>query len=41
MNEEGDTEKDEQVVLREDFWTSTSNKQLNYVQHIYTMAAQR
>lgn len=41
VNEEGDTEKDEQVVVREDFWTSTSNKQLNYVQHIYTMAAQR
>ena len=29
VNEEGDTEKEDQVVLREDFWTSTSNKQLN------------
>jgi type I restriction enzyme M protein len=37
VNEEGETEKDDQVVLREDFWTSTSNKQLNFVQHIYTM----
>ena len=37
MNEEGDTEKEDQVVYREDFWTSTSNKQLNFVQHIYTL----
>jgi type I restriction enzyme M protein len=37
VNEEGDTEKDDQVVFREDFWTSTSNKQLNFVQHIYTL----
>ena len=25
------------VVVREDFWTSTSNKQLNFVQHIYSL----
>ena len=37
VNEEGETEKEDQVVLREDFWTSTSNKQLNFVQHIYTL----
>src|SRR5437762_3879878 len=37
VNEEGDTEKDDQIILREDFWTSTSNKQLNFVQHIYTL----
>jgi type I restriction enzyme M protein len=37
VNEEGDTEKDDQVVFREDFWTPTSNKQLNFVQHIYTL----
>src|SRR5215216_5778606 len=37
VNEEGDTEKDDQVVFREDFWTSTSNKQLNFVQHIYSL----
>ena len=34
---EGETEKEDQVVVREDFWTSTSNKQLNFVQHIYTL----
>jgi type I restriction enzyme M protein len=37
VNEEGDLEKDDQVILREDFWTSTSNKQLNFVQHIFTL----
>jgi len=37
VNEAGDTEREDQVVLREDFWTSTSNKQLNFVQHIYTL----
>jgi len=34
VNDEGDLEKDDQVILRDDFWTSTSNKQLNFVQHI-------
>ncbi len=37
VNEEGETEKEDQVVVREDFWTSTSNKQLNFVQHMYTL----
>lgn len=37
VNEEGDTEKDEQTIYREDFWTSTSNKQLNFVQHIFSL----
>src|SRR5215216_5319267 len=37
VNEEGDTEKEDQIVFREDFWTSTSNKQLNFVQHIYSL----
>lgn len=37
VNEEGDTEKDDQVIIREDFWTSTSNKQLNFVQHMFTL----
>ena len=37
VNEEGEAEKEDRTVLREDFWTTTSNKQLNFVQHIYTM----
>lgn len=37
VNEEGETEQDDQTVVREDFWTSTSNKQLNFVQHIFSL----
>lgn len=37
VNEEGDLEKDDAVVYREDFWTSTSNKQLNFLMHMYTL----
>jgi type I restriction enzyme M protein len=41
VNEEGDMEKDDQIVVRKDFWTSTSNKQLNFVQHIYSLQDRR
>ena len=37
VTEEGDTEKQDAVVVREDFWTETSNKQLNFVQHMYSL----
>jgi type I restriction enzyme M protein len=37
VNEEGNTEKDDTVVVREDFWTETSNKQLNFVQHMFSL----
>ncbi len=37
VNEEGDLDKDEAVIVREDFWTETSNKQLNFVQHMFTL----
>ncbi|MCK4642541.1 SAM-dependent DNA methyltransferase [bacterium] len=33
-NEEGKQEKEDLVYNRQDFWTTTSNKQLNFVQHI-------
>ncbi len=36
-NESGVEDKDELTYNREDFWTTTSNKQLNFVQHIYSM----
>ena len=36
-NEEGDQEKEELVYNRQDFWASTSNKQLNFLQHIHTI----
>ena len=33
-NEEGEQQKDDLTYNRQDFWTTTSNKQLNFVQHI-------
>ncbi|MBL7811038.1 MAG: SAM-dependent DNA methyltransferase [Bacteroidetes bacterium] len=36
-NEEGEQEKDELTYNRQDFWATTSNKQLNFVQHICSM----
>lgn len=36
-NEEGEQEKDDLVYSRQDFWATTSNKQLNFLQHIRTM----
>jgi len=33
-NEEGEEEKDALTYERQDFWETTSNKQLNFVQHI-------
>ncbi len=37
VNEEGEAEKASLVVERPDFWASTSNKQLNFVQHVKTL----
>jgi type I restriction enzyme M protein len=37
VNAEGDTEREDLVVVRDDFWASTSNKQLNFVQHVKTL----
>lgn len=37
VNEEGETEKQDQVIVRDDFWASTKNKQLNFVQHVKTL----
>jgi len=36
-NEEGEQEKNDLTCNRQDFWATTSNKQLNFVQHIRTM----
>lgn len=36
-NEEGEEEKEDLVYNRSDFWTTTSNKQLNFIQHIYSI----
>lgn len=36
-NEEGEQERDDLTYNRQDFWATTSNKQLNFVQHIRTI----
>lgn len=36
-NEAGEQEEEDLVYNRQDFWTTTSNKQLNFVQHINTI----
>lgn len=37
VNEEGEVDEEDQVVVRQDFWASTANKQLNFVQHIFNL----
>jgi type I restriction enzyme M protein len=37
VNEEGDAEREDLVIVRDDFWASTSNKQLNFLQHVKTL----
>ena len=36
-NDEGEQERDDLTYNRQDFWATTSNKQLNFVQHIRTI----
>jgi type I restriction enzyme M protein len=40
VNEAGGEEKQSLVVHRDDFWASTSNKQLNFLQHVFTILKQ-
>jgi type I restriction enzyme M protein len=37
INEEGETDRESITYNRPDFWTTTSNKQLNFVQHVKSM----
>ena len=37
VNEEGETDKQTLTYNRPDFWTTTSNKQLNFVQHVKSL----
>lgn len=41
VNEEGAVAREDLVVVRDDFWTSTSNKQLDFVQHVKTLLSIR
>lgn len=36
VNEVGDLEKEDHAYERQDFWTTTKNKQLNFLQHVKT-----
>jgi type I restriction enzyme M protein len=37
IGEDGKTAKDNLEIVRDDFWVTTSNKQLNFIQHIKTI----
>ncbi len=40
VNDAGDEEKQSLIINRDDFWASTSNKQLNFLQHVFTILKQ-
>ncbi len=40
VGEEGKVSKERDIVERDDFWATTSNKQLNFVQHVKTLLKQ-
>jgi type I restriction-modification system DNA methylase subunit len=40
VNEAGDEEKQSLIVNRDDFWATTSNKQLNFLQHVLLILKQ-
>ena len=39
VSDAGEVASEDLVVVRDDFWASTSNKQLNFVQHVKTLLA--
>jgi len=41
IGENGDSQRDNLTVVRDDFWATTSNKQLNFVQHVKTLLKDR
>ena len=40
VNEAGEQQRESLVINRDDFWATTSNKQLNFLQHIFTILNQ-
>ena len=40
VNEQGDSEREALTIHRDDFWATTSNKQLNFLQHVFTILKQ-
>jgi type I restriction enzyme M protein len=37
IGEDGTSEREDLTYLRDDFWATTSNKQLNFVQHVHSL----
>jgi len=37
INQDGDEVKERKEILRDDFWATTSNKQLNFLQHVRSL----
>src|SRR4029453_3827868 len=37
INAQGEAEREDMSYLREDFWATTSNKQLNFLQHVKSL----
>ncbi len=37
VNEKGRQERGFSTIVRDDFWVSTNNKQLNFLQHVFTL----
>src|SRR5205085_9170518 len=37
VNTEGEAERENLTIVRDDFWASSSNKQLNFLQHVKTL----
>lgn len=40
VTDEGELRRETQTIVRSDFWASTSNKQLNFLQHVFTLLKQ-
>jgi len=40
VTDEGEVRRESQNIVRDDFWASTSNKQLNFVQHVRSILVQ-
>ncbi len=40
ITDEGEIRRESQNIVRDDFWVSTSNKQLNFVQHVFSLLKQ-
>ena len=36
VNQQGESQKESLIIHRDDFWATTSNKQLNFLQHVFS-----